>query len=444
MYSITEYGAIPNSAAVSTAEIQKAIDACHANGGGVVYVPFGTYTVGSLKLYSNIHMVFEPGATFLGSKNLNDFNPRETIPYPLYQDASHSYFQRSMFYADGCENISVTGLGTVDMQEVWEEDPTPGEGAWCAKRAVKIFAIKNCKNVVITDLTLLHATDVGVYLAGCEKVKISKLTMDVNIDGISPDCCKDVMISDCFVRSGDDSIVLKSSYVLNEKRLCENVVITNCMVTSRCNGIKLGTESNGGFKNIAISNCTVENTFMAGVALEITDGGDLDGVTVNNIAMKNVGTPLFVILSDRGRGPAGTELGTLKNIIISNVTATGPYTEWQAPRITALWESGEVCKSLVVPSSITGQPNRKIENITLANIHLTVPGGGSEEDKKIVLPEITKEYPETCKFGEKFPVHGIFFRHVDNLRVSNVSVTTEEADARDALGFENVSNLSMS
>ncbi len=439
MYNILDFGAVSDGVTNSTKAVQKAIDECKKSGGGTVFVPTGKYVITSLILCSNVHFEFEAGSFFFGSKNVDDFNEREKIPYTLYQDATHSYFNRSMFLIDGCENVTFGGYGTIDMQNVWETTPIPDTSAWCDKRAAKIFAFKKCKNVAVRDLTLLHCTDVAVYFAGCENVKVTGLTIDTNIDAISPDCCKNVAISDCFIRSGDDSIVLKSSYVLNEKRICENVTVTNCTVTSRCNGIKLGTESNGGYKNITISNCTVYNTYMAGIALEVTDGGDLDGVVVNNISMKNVGTPIYVILSDRRRGPEGTGLGSLKNVTISNVTAVGPYDEpWLAPHLTALWDGEQMCTTEVITSSVTGHKDRKIENITLSNIDICVPGGGCEEDRNIVLPENEKKYPENNCFGNVLPASGIFFRHVKNLNLTNVNIHTYNEDKRDGLVFEDI------
>lgn len=440
MFDIIDFGAIADGATNIAPSVQKAIDACNESGGGTVFVPAGTYVMGSAHLYSNVHIVLEAGAKILGSTNMDDYDPRESFEGPRYQDGSHSYIHHSMFWAEDCENISITGLGVIDMQEVWESVHTPGESEWGGKRGAKIIACKRCRNVTVTDLTLLHATDIAVYFAGCERVRVRGLSVDTNIDGISPDCCKDVVISDCMVKSGDDAIVLKSSYILKEKRVCENVTITNCIASSRCNGIKLGTESNGGFKNIAISNCVVYDTFSSGIALQITDGGDMDGVTVSNITMKNVGSPIFIILSDRRRAPEGTGLGSLKNVTINNLTATGPYTRWYAPRFSAVQESGEYCYSDVHTSTVTGQPDKPIENITLSNICITVPGGGSEEERNAVLPEITKLYPENRFFGDKNPAYGIYFRHARNLNMSNVHVDTLEPDAREMFYLEDVEN----
>lgn len=438
MRNISNYGAVCDKAVDSTAAFQSAVDACHAAGGGTVVIPAGEYTIATVRLYSNIQLVFQPGAVLYGSEDPDKFDPREDLGYPLYQDASHSCIHHSMFWAEECENITVSGAGTIDMQSVWEKRDTPGEGQWTARRAAKIFGFRNCENVALKDLTLLHATDLAVYFLGCSHVRVSRLHLDVNIDGISPDCCRDVVISDCRIRSGDDGIVLKSSYALNRKELCQDITVSNCVVSSRCNAIKLGTESNGGFKNIHISGCRIHDTYYAGVSLEITDGGEMDAVTVTDLNMRNVGYPLFVILSDRRRGPAGTAIGSMKNIEISRITAVGPYEPFRAPQLTALWEGERMDMPCLMPSSVTGQPGVPIENISLSDLNFTVPGGGTEANRGVKVPEITHEYPENDRFGETLPAYGIYFRHVKGLYLKNIDIRPIEEDKREMLVFEDV------
>ncbi len=442
MYNICDFGAISDININSTKAFQDAVEECRKHDGGVLYVPNGKYMIGTVHLCSNLHFVFEPGAQIFGSLDVNDFDDREEIEYPLYQDPSHSYFDRSMFVAKNCKNITFSGLGTIDMQEVWENEDVIGSSEWNARRAMKIFAFRECEDIVIKDMTLLHSTDLAVYLAGCKRARITNLTIDVNIDGISPDCCENVIISDCIIRSGDDGIVLKSSYTLNKLKDCENIVITNCTVTSRCSAIKLGTETNGGFKNITISNCAIYNTFYGALSIESTDGGNVDGIAVSNITMKNVGYPFFFILSNRGRGPEGTMLGSMKNIVVDNVTAIGPYEPWISSRITHLWEEKETTwESQVMPSTITGQPDRHIENVSFSNIYITTKGGGVSEDKNVVLPEITNMYPENYQFGEKFPAYGMYFRHITNLNLNNIQIDTVDNDERNAFVFDDVKNI---
>lgn len=442
MINVLNYGVKKNSDENQAQIVQEIMDACKETGGSI-YFPSGKYTLGTIKIYSNIHVHFEDGTEIHGSTNLNDFNEREQLDYELYQDASHSYFERSLFWAKNAENISFEGKAKIDMQSVWEDKPTPGESAWCEKRAAKIFAFKNCKNISLKEMNLLNSTDVAIYFAGCEKVLVDGLKLDVHIDGISPDCCENVIISNCDIRSGDDGIVLKSSYTLNKRACCRDICITNCIVSSGCNAIKLGTESNGGFNNITISNCSIYDTYYSGIALEVTDGGSMDGVMVSNINMRNTNTPIFVILSDRRRGPDGTDIGSIQNISISNIVATGPYKSFIARKHSGLLEGDIERESLVLPSSVTGQPNKKIRDVQLSNILINTIGGGKEEDKKIVLPEITNKYPENLAFGETFPCYGFYFRHVENIAISNVNVYCEIEDKREKFTFIDVDNIQL-
>ena len=208
MYNIIDYGAIGDGKTLSTVAIQAAVDACSANGGGTVFIPAdGVFVSGSVHLHDNVHIVFENGAVLLGSTDMNDFDPYEEITYPKYQDRSHSYFHHSLFYAENCNNISFGGVGKIDMQSAWEVDDS--------RRGAKPIALKECKDVLIADLIIRNATDLAVYFAGCENVRVTGLNIRAHIDGISPDSCKNVVISDCILNVGDDAIVPKSSFTLN-------------------------------------------------------------------------------------------------------------------------------------------------------------------------------------------------------------------------------------
>ena len=223
MFDVKQYGAAGDGLQLDSPCIQKAIDACAAVGGGTVFLPAGTYLCGTMHMKSHVHVLIEKGALVLGSKNMADFDPfEEPTEYCAYQDRSHSYFHHSLFVADGVCDIALTGFGTIDMQSVWEVYNTD-EGRWC--RACKIVAFKNCENVKIRDLTMKNATDLAVYVAGCENVIISGLDLQVHIDGISPDSCKNVVISDCIVDAGDDGIVAKCSYTLGKLKRDDPVAV---------------------------------------------------------------------------------------------------------------------------------------------------------------------------------------------------------------------------
>ena len=439
MYNILDFGAVSDAKTNSAPFVQKAVDECAKNGGGVIYVPYGKSVMSSVHLHDNIHFVFEPGTLILGSLDPDEFDAREEINYPLYQDCSHSYFRRALFWAENCQNISFSGNATIDMREVWENTPVPNENAWVSCRANKIISLKNCKDVLVSDLKMLGATDLALYMAGCEDVRVTGLTMKVNIDGISPDCCKNVVISDCNVIAGDDGIVLKTSYALNEKRACENIVISNCVVSSRMCAIKFGTETNGDFKNISITGCSVYDTCLTGLALEIADGGVMDGISVNNITMQNVGTPFIIMLTNRANGPEGTTIGKIKNITIDNLTAIGSYGYIEPIRYTNIVSDDELMtEPVIISSSVVGQSESYLENISLSNINITVPGGGTENDRSITVPEIPDSTPSASAFGTKLPAYGIYFRYVKGLTTNNINIHTLDEDKRESMVFEKV------
>lgn len=437
MYHVKDFGAAGDGKQLDSVCIQKAIDTCAAAGGGTVLISPGTYLCGTMHMKSHVHVLIEKGAVILGSENMADFDPYEEDPSnSIYQDRSHSYFHHSLFHADGVCDIALTGFGTIDMQSVWEVCEVYSTGVlrnWC--RACKIVAFKNCTNVKIRDLTMKNATDLAVYVAGCENVIISGLDLTVHIDGISPDSCKNVVISDCIVNAGDDGIVAKCSYTLGHLKNMENLVISNCIVKSSCNGIKFGTESNSAFLNTTITGCAVYDTQLSGIALESVDGARLEGFSISNISMRNVGNPLLMMVLNRARGPEGTKIGEIKNVSISNMAITGPYEPWDAIAQNYWWHTKNNTKlnPRTYPFIIVGQEDSIIQNVSLSNIQFAAEGGGTEEDRNLVIPDLRNGYPECRALGEKTPVYGLVARYVDNLKLYNVAFTTEKEDARDAV-----------
>ena len=298
-----------------------------------------------------------------------------------------------------------------------------------------------------------------IYFAGCENVDIYGIKMRVYIDGISPDNSKNVRIHDCDVETGDDGIVFKSSYTLNRVDICKDIHVWNCRVKSRCNAIKFGTETNGGFENILIENIDVRQTRITGISIESVDGAVIDGVTIRNVKMMNVNAPIFVHIGKRMRGPDGREVGKIKNVLLENITAEGPYEEYeimpwnhfsfkdndtrQKPWIFGVAESFDDTNSgntkesdWQMTSNICGLKESLLENIVLRNIHLKLDGGVQEYKKEV--PEEAQDYPEVFVYGRILPAKGIYFRHIDGLTMDNVTVETYRKDKRESFVFENV------
>ncbi|MBE5742899.1 MAG: hypothetical protein E7360_06275, partial [Clostridiales bacterium] len=314
-----------NGKNLCTLEVQEAVDRCASLGGGKVVFEKGEYYLSTVFLKSGVHIVIEEGATVFGAESFYDYCPQEKIDYPLYQDASHSYFDCSMFVGRNCNGISITGKGKIDMRSVWDEDNVRD----IVHRGPKCIALRECNDVVISGLEINNVTDLAVYFAGCDNVEVFGLKMRVYIDGISPDNSTNVKIYDCDVETGDDGIVFKSSYTLNRLGECRNITVKNCKIKSRCNAIKFGTETNGGFKDIYIDGVEIRETRITGIAIESVDGAIIDGLTIKNVKMTNVNAPIFIHLGKRMRGPKGREIGKIRNVTLENITAEGPYEPYE-------------------------------------------------------------------------------------------------------------------
>jgi polygalacturonase len=412
-YNIQDYGAKGDGTTLNTRSIQSAIDACALSGGGTVYFPSGNYLSGTLILRSHITLHLEPGAVLAGSKNLQDY----PVTISKIRSFTDSYTDKSLIYGEGLENIAIIGQGTLD-----------GNGASFTgeyKRRPYMIRLINCKNVQLKDVFIMNSPMWVQHFLGCTNVNIDGITVhsrvNENNDGIDIDGCNNVRISNCEIISGDDGIVLKSTF----GQSCKNVVITNCVISSDCNAFKLGTETNSGFQNITLNNCTIYDTHLAGIALEIVDGGSMNRVSVSNVTMNDVGTAIFIRLGNRARpfkeGMEKPETGSLSDIIISNIQATNVG---------------------ITGCSVTGLPGYPIKNITLENIHLRFNGGGTQDLVSRDIQELPEGYPEYSMFG-KLPAYGFYCRHAENLTLNNVDLDFIKPDVRSAIVCDDIIGLQL-
>jgi polygalacturonase len=437
VFDVTRFGAKGDGVTIDSDAINRAIDAAAAVGkgpgggpGGTVYFPAGTYASYSIRLKSNVGLYLGQNATILGATPANGrgYDLAEPGAGNPYQDYGHSHWHNSLIWGEGLQNVTIEGPGTIDGKGLvrsgsLESAPLQGN---------KAIALKLCRNVAIRDITILNGGHFGILPTGVDNFRIDGLVIDTNRDGINLDCCRNVRVSNTTVNSpNDDAIVLKSSYALNEVRATENVTIDNCFVSGydlgtlvdgtyktgafgRTGRIKFGTESNGGFKNIAISNIVFE--YCRGLALETVDGGLLEDVTISNITMRNVQMPIFMRLGARMRGPAGLEVGKLRRVSISNVIAHN-----SDPRY---------------PSTIAGIPGHNVEDIRISNVRHHMVGGLSPSDAVANPPELENAYPEPSMFGT-LPAYGFFIRHASGIALDNVEVRYEQTDTRPAIVLRN-------
>lgn len=438
LYNIRSFGAVGDGKTLDTEAINKAIKAAAVAGGGTVYFPAGTYPSYSIRLTSNIALYLDQGATILAAEPSEDqgYDIAEPNPTDMYQDFGHSHWHDSLIWGEKLENISILGPGLIHGKGLdrWDS-PTAGRGN-------KILALKLCRNVIIRDVSFLMGGHFCILATGVDNMTVDNIKIDTNRDGINIDCCRNVRVSNCTVNSPfDDGICLKSSYGLGFARATENVTITNCQLSGfdpgtmldgtyktththapdkdRVTGrIKFGTESNGGFKNITISNCVFRR--CRGLALETVDGGLLEDVSITNITMRDVTTaPLFLRLGKRMRGPEGVPVGQLRRVNISDVTVYNAD-----PRYGSI---------------ISGIPGHNIEDVRLSNIRIYYQGGGTKEQAALEPPENEEEYPEPSMFGD-IPAYGFYIRHVDGINMDNVEVGYMTDDQRPAFVLNDVKN----
>jgi len=439
-YNVKSYGAVGDGKNIDSPAIDKAIDAAAASGGGTVFFPAGTYLSYSIHLKSHVALYLDQGAVIVaappmpaGGAGGYDLAEPQNPAIEAYQDYGHNHWHNSLIWGEGIHDISILGPGLIwgkGLSRGWKA--TDGPTAETPGVANKAIALKNCYNVNLRDFSILHGGHFGILATGVDNLTIDNLVIDTNRDGMDIDCCRNVRVSNCSVNSPyDDGICPKSSFALGYARTTEFVTISNCFVSGMvegtlldgtfkpfggCGRIKCGTESNGGFRNITISNCVFYDCH--GLALESEDGALLEDVTITNISMRNViDAPLFLRLGSRMRGPAGMAVGTLKRITISNVISSGTRSK--------------------ISSIVSGVPGHAVEDLKLSNIQIEHEGGGTTAQAALTLAEKETGYPEPTMFGDT-PSQGFYFRHVKGLEASDIKITTLKTDVRPAFVLEDV------
>lgn len=421
---IRDCGAVGDGKTLSTAAIQKAIDRCAALGGGTVRIPAGTWLTGTVYLESNLTLVLDKDATLLGSRRHEDYaQPRTSA----VANAKSSDFRCAAILAGSdLQNVTIRGEGTIDGQGDAFLDKS--------KRRPKNLYFDRCRNVIVEGLRLRSAGSWMQHYRHCDGLVIRKIDVfnhvSYNNDGLDVDSCRNVRIEDCRVDSDDDAIVIKSL----SRDPCQNLVIRNCTVSSHCNAIKLGTESGGGFREIEVTNCTVHSPQksqkiygrqrgLAGIALEIVDGGTLDKVTVSNVHIDGVSVPVFLRLGNRartyGEKTSKPGVGTFHNVVLREITAEN------------VAEIG---------CAIAGLPDHPIKDVVLENLRFSFEGGGTMDQATRKIPERPESYPEGTMFGV-LPAYGFYCRHAEGLVFRKVSVRTQQPDLRPAMVFDDVKRL---
>lgn len=430
---VNDFGAINNGFQITTKELQNAIDHCAENGPAHLFFPAGIYLTGTLILRSGVHIELDEAAKILGSTDVKDY----LVVQPKYKNNTDLQVDKSLFYAEKVDGISITGKGTIDFQGT--SPVYLGTGNNDPRRPFGIRIVSS-KNIYVSDVMLLNSAQWMQHYLDCENVMIENINVfnhaHQNNDGIDMDGCRNVYVRNSRIDSDDDAICLKS----NGQSPCENVLIENCTVASHCNALKLGTETTGGFKNIMYRNCKVvpsvtgfhhvngTETTRTAITLIITDGGAMENIWFDNIDATDCITPIFVTLGNRSRkhtstAPAPT-IGSIKNIKISNLSASG---------------AGPMS------SSVTGLNNtNQIENFILENISIELTHPGTKEDRNIDMTQLLKAnkagYPSPHTFGN-MSSYGFNFKYINGLKMENIDLNLKCDDPREAIIIEDCDNV---
>lgn len=440
IFNVTDFGAKGDGKTLDSPAINAAIEAAVAEGGGQVLLPAGIFLSGSIRMKSNIELHLSPGCVILAAPaEMKAYDESEDWgDFPQYQDGGHTYFHNSLIWAEGQENISITGSGMIDGEGLTKKD-TERAGilqGGSIGTGDKAIAFKQCRRVTLRDFTVFRGGHFAVIMTGCDLSTLDNLTIDTNRDGIDIDCCKYMTMTNCKVNTPhDDAIVLKSSYALKMPVLCEHIAVTNCNVTGYkcgtlldgtyvpekvnwvCGRFKLGTESNGGYRNITLSNSTFN--YSSGLAFEEVDQGIMENITVSNITMSHVHHyPIYITTGCRNRGPKEvTRKSSARDIQISNVVA-------------------DDCESLC-SIIVTGMPDEPVRNVWLNNIRLQFRGGGTKELVNKQYREQGTNYPEP-KFAGETPAYGLYARHVVGLNANNLTFSYDRPEYRPAVVLDDV------
>ena len=436
-YPASLFGINSDGVTLNTRSIQFAIDYIQQQGGGRLVFDVGRFLSGSIHLKSNVTIHLLEGAVLLGTLNPLDYDRKGLTAFILCHDQ---------------QNIAITGKGVIDGQG---RDVARNVVALVHKGLIKdafrndrpevpirpmLIYFRSCKNVLISGVTMRNAAAWVQTYDQCKNLRVDSITVDSrafwNNDGIDIVDCDSVAITNSYIDADDDGVCLKSHD--STGAICQNVLVRNCTIRSSANGIKFGTASLGGFKNIRLINIKVFDTYRSAIALEAVDGGFLENVEADSIYVLNSGHAIFMRIGERRKG----KKSRLENIRIKNVTAEIATTkpdagyEYEGP-------IEDMPRNISPPIVIAGLPGSLIKNISFSNIELKHPGGGNPQFAKIMLneldkvPEIPASYPEFSKFIE-LPAWGVYIRHASDIQFNDLKLFCERKDYRTAIVLDDV------
>jgi hypothetical protein len=425
-----DFGALADGKTLDTTAIQAAIDAA-ASSLGHVNLTAGVFLSGSLILRSGITFHIASDATLLGST-----------------DPAHYRSGRwpALLLADSATDLHLSGRGTINGQggelagniekllRAGKLTDPPDRKRPSERDRPQLIEFIRCRRSSVRDLTLRDAAAWVQTYRDCEDLVLEGLTVRStaywNNDGIDLYDCRRVVVRHCDIDCSDDGICLKSS---TPGRFCEDILVECCRLRTSASALKMGTSSHGGFRRITVRDLQVRDTYRSAVTIQSVDGGHIEDIDVSDIVAENTGNAFFIRIGQRVDGRAA---GSIRNIRIRNLTITVPATAPDA----GYPHAGPPVKRPhnVIPASIVGLPERPVENVTLENMRITMPGGADPDVAQIPLdevhrvPELHQRYPEFSMFGE-LPAWALFLRHTRGIVLRQSRFDLKSPDFRPAV-----------
>jgi polygalacturonase len=411
-FNVRDYGAIGDGQTLDTHAIQAAIDACSTKGGGTVFLPAGQYLTGSLFLRNNTSLYLDSGAVMLGSENPND--------YPIVHsrwEGKHQDTYAPLITGQNINNVSIIGRGTIDGRgAVWWKAKNDGR---LAHPRPRLISFSHSTNILVEGITAINSPSWTINPVHCQNVNVRGVTIinpadSPNTDGINPDSCRLVRISDCYISVGDDCITLKSGTEHehpDRHAPCRDITITNCTLERGHGGVVIGSEMSGGVKNVVISNCVFIGTDR-GIRIKSRRGrgGVIEDIRVSNLIMDDVLCPftmnLYYHIGVSGdtavsdKNPRSINEGTpcLRHIHFSHITAR---------------------EVKYAAGFLYGLAEMPLEDISFSDISISISGEGASG-----YPEMADDIPSMSQAG-------FFIRNAHHLRLENIDVTGQIGEVFD-------------
>jgi polygalacturonase len=405
VFNVKDFGATGIKEDLAQEAIQRTVDACAAAGGGTVFIPPGQYTSGTIHLRSHVRLFVEAGATV----------------YSLH-DKSH-FDQDALLYGEDLTNVTIEGRGVFDgggaydrrLKGDHEDDFIRPNQIEMEKlglplmrafpkpdRTGKLVLLVRCTDVRIAGVSFVDSPSWTMHPVQCERLVIDGISIRTSLedgvwaDGIDPDGCKDVRISNCTIETGDDALVFYSMDWFGPAQPCENITVTNCRLSSASSAIKFCDGNIAGIRNVTIDNCVITGS-NRGIAFMTFDGGPVENIVLSNLTIETVrhewfwwgdGEPFHFNIRKRSEVHANwppekdRPAGAIRNVKIQNVIARGT--------------GSSICN---------GHPDSWLDGISFENVKLTVAHDPDAAYDKAV--------------------HGLVFKQARNLSLKDVEIVWE-------------------